>query len=42
MGTSVEMISSTYGHLVPDSDQYLRGLLDEYDSAPRASASLTH
>jgi hypothetical protein len=33
MGTSVEMISQTYGHLVPDSDQYLRGLLDDYDAA---------
>jgi integrase len=33
MGTSVEMISQTYGHLVPDSEDYLRGLLDEYDAA---------
>ena len=31
MGTSVEMISSTYGHLVPDSEFYLRGLLDRFD-----------
>jgi integrase len=31
MGTSVEMISQTYGHLVPDSEAYLRGLLDDYD-----------
>jgi integrase len=31
MGTSVEMISQTYGHLVPDSEDYLRGLLDKYD-----------
>jgi integrase len=31
MGTSVEMISQTYGHLVPDSEEYLRGLLDTYD-----------
>jgi integrase len=33
MGTSVEMISSTYGHLVPDSEIYLRGLLDAFDDA---------
>ncbi len=31
MGTSVAMIDATYGHLVPDSDEYLRGLLDAYD-----------
>lgn len=28
MGTSVAQIDKTYGHLVPDSDEYLRGLLD--------------
>ena len=33
MGTSVEMISATYGHLVPDSEDYLRGLLDSYDES---------
>jgi hypothetical protein len=32
MGTSVAMIDATYGHLVPDSEDYLRGLLDEYDA----------
>jgi integrase len=32
MGTSVEMISQTYGHLVPDSEEYLRGLLDDFDT----------
>jgi integrase len=32
MGTSVAMIDATYGHLVPDSEEYLRGLLDDYDS----------
>jgi hypothetical protein len=32
MGTSVTQIDATYGHLVPDSEEYLRGLLDEYDS----------
>jgi integrase len=31
MGTSVAMIDATYGHLVPDSEEYLRGLLDAYD-----------
>jgi integrase len=31
MGTSVAQIDATYGHLVPDSEEYLRGLLDEYD-----------
>lgn len=31
MGTSVGMIGATYGHLVPDSEDYLRGLLDTYD-----------
>jgi hypothetical protein len=33
MGTSVAPIDATYGRLVPDSDQYLRGLLDSYDVA---------
>jgi integrase len=31
LGTSVTQIDATYGHLVPDSEEYLRGLLDEYD-----------
>lgn len=31
MGTSVEQIDKTYGHLLPDSEEYLRGLLDTYD-----------
>ena len=25
-------IDATYGHLVPESEEYLRGLLDHYDS----------
>ena len=33
MGTSVQMIDQTYGHLLPDSEEYLRGLLDTYDAA---------
>ena len=31
MGTSVTQIDATYGHLVPDSEEYLRGLFDSYD-----------
>jgi integrase len=31
MGTSVTQIDDTYGHLVPDSEEYLRGLLDAFD-----------
>ena len=32
MGTSITQIGATYGHLVPDSEEYLRGLLDTFDS----------
>jgi integrase len=32
MGTSIAQIDATYGHLVPDSEEYLRGLLDSYDA----------
>jgi integrase len=38
MGTSVAQIDATYGHLLPDSEDYLRGLLDAYDS-PAGEAS---
>ena len=31
MGTSVAQLDATYGHLLPDSEDYLRGLLDAYD-----------
>jgi hypothetical protein len=31
MGTSVEMIDRTYGHLAPDAEDYERTLLDAYD-----------
>lgn len=31
MGTSVDMIDRTYGHLVGDADEYERGLLDAFD-----------
>ena len=37
MGTSVQMIDQTYGHLLPDSEEYLRGLLDQYDNAAEAA-----
>ena len=40
MGTSVAQIDASYGHLLPDSEEYLRGLLDTYDQkAARAGAS---
>lgn len=38
MGTSVAQIDQTYGHLVPDSEDYLRGLLDNYDELPSVAA----
>ena len=31
MGTSVAQIDDTYGHLVPDSDRYVQGLMDAGD-----------
>ena len=40
MGTSVTQIDATYGHLVPDSEEYLRGLLDAYDIRPEVAAEL--
>jgi hypothetical protein len=32
MGTSVEQIDRTYGHLLPDAVDYERGLLDAFDA----------
>jgi integrase len=32
MGTSVEMIDRTYGHLAPDADEFELGLLDAWDA----------
>lgn len=32
MGTSLEMIDRTYGHLAPDADDYELGLLDAFDA----------
>jgi hypothetical protein len=33
MGTSVQMIDDTYGHLARDADDQDRGMLDAYDAA---------
>jgi hypothetical protein len=41
MGTSVTQIDATYGHLVPDSEEYLRGLLDSYDGAGAVPAAVS-
>jgi integrase len=32
MGTSVDMIDRTYGHLAADAEDYERGLLDAFDA----------
>ena len=40
MGTSLEMIDKTYGHLAPDADEYELGLLDAFDA--RISAARGH
>ena len=32
MGTSLEMIDKTYGHLAPDADEYELGLLNAFDA----------
>jgi hypothetical protein len=32
MGTSVEMIDQTYGHLAPDADEWELGRLDAFDA----------
>ena len=37
MGSSVEQIDRTYGHMLPDSEDYLRGLLDSHDAQLSAS-----
>jgi integrase len=41
MGTSVTQIDATYGHLVPDSEEYLRGLLNVFDARVEEQA-VTH
>ena len=40
MGTSLEMIDKTYGHLAPDADDYELGVLDAFDA--RVSMSAGH
>lgn len=40
MGSSVEQIDRTYGHMLPDSEDYLRALLDAADSLAASAASL--
>lgn len=39
MGSSVEQIDRTYGHLLPESEDYLRGLLDTFDVNTAAVAA---
>jgi hypothetical protein len=39
MGTSASQIDQPYGHLLPDSEDYLRGLLDNYGTATAAEGS---
>ena len=38
MGTSVEQLDTVYGHMLPDSEEYLRGLLDNFDAADERRA----
>jgi integrase len=38
MGTSVAQIDATYGHLLPDSEDYLRSLLDSFDTRDEPDA----
>ena len=40
MGTSVEMIDRTYGHLAADAEDYERGLLDAFDARRAAYGHL--
>jgi hypothetical protein len=39
MGTSVGQIDATYGHLVPDSDEFVRSLMDAGDDRRAAAES---
>lgn len=39
MGSSVEQIDRTYGHMLPDSEAYLRGLLDSFDLQDQGAAA---
>jgi integrase len=40
MVSSVEQIDKTYGHMIPKSEEYLRGLLDDFDGAARRVAAM--
>jgi hypothetical protein len=40
VGTSVAQIDATYGHLPPDSENYLRRLLDAYNDVRGLSTDL--
>ena len=42
MGSSVDRIDAVYGHLLPDSEDYLRGLLDTYDINTKEEASASY
>ena len=39
MGTSVEQIDKTYGHLLPDAEDHEGGLLDAYDARSDEAAA---
>jgi integrase len=41
IGTSVAQIDACYGHQLPDSEDYLRGLPDRWDEVPRAAINAT-
>jgi hypothetical protein len=42
MGTSVEQIDRTYGHLLPDSVDRARAALDAYGASREAVAAPNH
>jgi len=39
LGSSVEQVDATYGHMLPESEDYLRGLLDDFDATPLDAAA---
>jgi hypothetical protein len=41
MGTSLEMIDQTYGHLVPDAEAVELALLNAYDAKNQAFGQLS-
>lgn len=38
-GTSIAQLDQTYGHLLADSERFMRDLLNDYDGRPIASTS---